>query len=80
LASPEQAAAAFVIAINAGSAPAAEAVSARFSDGARQAATSGADPGISYSAGSVVATGPGATAVLVETLNVAASNRRWTTH
>jgi hypothetical protein len=66
----------FVIAINAGSASAAEAISCPdFRDQAHQAATSGADPGIAFSAKSVQVGATSATAQLVETLDVSGQTK-----
>jgi hypothetical protein len=75
-ATAQEAAETFAIAINAGSGSAAAAISCTtFSNDAHQAATSGADPGISYSVSSVAVTGTDATAQLDEKLDVSGQTR-----
>ena len=61
----------FTAAVNAGNGPDATAISCTgFTAQARQAATTGADPGIHFALGAVQVTGTGATAALVENLDV----------
>src|SRR4051794_1739374 len=66
----------FVGAINSGSGDGAAAIScAAFEDGARSAARSGADPGISYKLGGVLVDGDGATAQLDQMFEVSGSSQ-----
>ena len=69
----------FVGAINSGSGDGAAAISCTsFADGARSAARSGADPGISFALGAVTTTGTSATATLIQSLDVAGSVQKST--
>jgi len=67
----------FVGAINSGSADGAAAISCTaFADGARSAARSGADPGISFKLGDVAVEGDSATAQLEQTFDVGGSSQQ----
>lgn len=75
--SPQTAATLFVSAINHGQADGAAAISCdAFNDGARSAARSGADPGISFTLGTVSVNGSSATATLTQSFDVGGTTQQ----
>ena len=75
-ASAQVAATMFVNAVNHGQGDGAAAISCdRFADGARSAARSGADPGISYRLGTVTVNGNSASALLTQIFDVGGSDQ-----